>query len=210
MSELKDKVIELIRSNKGSKTLAVKNSLKWYSTALSQKDNKEVVEVPITEKFKAGKMYRFTYYATTERLPYFDTNPIVLSLGQIKHKNTVAERGLNFNYLPHDIRVYLIDRIERSFHSVILHESKRYVKDAQKQRGLPISYSAMRKIIEDVGGEYAIRNYTPENKSSVGAIAYEQWDRAALIETDFFKDISQGKVHRKYIQYIKNKKKRKK
>ena len=203
MSELKDNVNKIIKNFKSYKN-AKDDSIKWFNEAKGDRKNKSVQPLNAGDTFKAGKIYKFKYDATTERLPFFDATPIILSLGRIKYKNSYAERGLNLNYLPKDIRVHVMDVIRNAYKNSILNESKgKKSSNAELQSGLPMSYNSLRVMIGQVYAQYAIRNYTTSNMSDVYSIAYENWDKAILIETDNFIRTSQGQVHLEYYEYIK-------
>lgn len=202
MAILKDKINEFIKEKKSIKN-AKDESIKWYKETYKEIRNREVISLNIGTRFKAGKIYKFSYSPTSETLPYYDSTPIIISLGRIKYKNSFAERGINLNYLPHEIRIHVIDLIYNSYRNSIEAEMKgKKSNNAELQSGLPISYNSMKVMLSSVYAQYAIRNYTVTNMTEIGNVSYEQWHKAALIQTDNFVGSTQGTVYEDYRKYI--------
>ena len=199
MIDLQKNINNVLKKAK-SQSNAVIFALKWYEKEVKDKRSKSLFKLNLTDQFKAGRIYRFNYVAQTPELPYYDTNPIIISLGRIKFKNSICERGINLNCLPMDVRHYVLTRIFKSYGNIIGKQIGEPVKD---QDGLPLNFRVVKNLLNSVYAEYAIRNYFISYKTDVHCISYENWDKAAFIETDKFIGANKGQVRIDYYNYIK-------
>lgn len=204
---ISDSVQKLIKEEK-SRYNAVTSSFKWLKESIKDKED-FVYRLELTDPFRAGKIYKFEYVAQTPELPFYDKTPCIISLGQIKYKNSICERGINLNFLPFDVRTYVLNRIHYYFHNTINLEQKgNKKKNAHLQGGLPVNYRSVKNLLHSVYAEYAIRNYFIAYKSNVYNISYEFWDRAALLESDNFEGANLEQIRQDYYNYIRNKNKK--
>jgi hypothetical protein len=187
-----------------------KAALEWYSNAYLDPKNESVLPMKIGDYFRAGKIYKFNYIAKyADEMPYYDSTPIVISLGRHKTQKGLVERGINLNYLPKDARINAVDSIYKIFENVINEQLKNKMSgNVYNQRGLPLNYKNIGRIVDILHLSFAVKNYIVGRKSSVGIISYNNWDKACMLETDNFVKQNQSKVHADYFEYI-NKKIRK-
>lgn len=205
---LKPQVDNYVRNNRG-KNSAVKLSINWYNTAVKSRADNSVQKLNLTDDFRKGKMYRFTYNATTEGLKYFDKNPLIISLGKSKFKNSVCETGLNLNLLPYNVKINFLSQLYNSYETFINREIiGSNANNAIGQKSLSFSRDNIMKLIKYYNTSYAVRNYLDENRSSTSIISYENWYRGVLIEEFDFYGFTINKVYNDYYTYTKKRKKK--
>lgn len=208
MINLKDDINDYIREQKGFNN-ALKEALVWHNTMLSDEKSKIVEKVNSISFFEPGKLYKFRYDPKTQKLPFYDITPLVLSLGQRKFEpsGTVVDIGLNLNFLPWDIRIFLLNYIGKTFEKKLEQQTNWFWEGkAKAQEPLDISYDKIAKIVKALALDYAVRNYLPGHKSEVSVISYDGWVPGMVIQTDNFVNTSREKIDTSYYTYMAKKK----
>jgi hypothetical protein len=208
--ELINKYKSYVKSS-GGISRARKNSNLWLKNTLADSNNESIESIQRGNLLKPGKIYTFNYSAKTylDPLPYYDTNPMILSLGVNTSVKPLIEYGININYLPNEIKEKFLDSVYTAYKSSINENIKGLNSQrADKQKELSITYKMIKPLVDKYYLGFAIKNYIPERKTNVKVISYENWHHALLLETASFIGASKTKVRFDYIKYIKNKSKR--
>jgi hypothetical protein len=174
MGYVKNRIIELARIA-GSKKRARTNAEKWFTESSS---NTGIVEVKSTRsRFQSGKIYVFSYSPTTENLPWYDKNPVVLALEGVDDNDL----GVNLNLLPTRVKERLLDDLYNRMEGSIKSASNTSY-DAERQRPLRITYSGMKLYLQNTGCDFAIRRYNPGRKTRQSVVSYLKWPEIALCD----------------------------
>lgn len=195
-----DSLVTQYRSPQG----ASEASKKWVSNMLSE--GNPVVGRIGTAQFASGKFYYFDYLPTLlENREVFDSNPIILSLGDAQYNGTL---GVNIRFLPFKVRVdFLNEFVNAASSRIDSASSGRQEKIARLQSSLNITWESLGRLRYKYGLEYATRNYLFAGMSNVKVISYENWHRMACIDDDTFFGKTSSEIHSNFYGYItKNKK----
>jgi len=169
-------------------------------------DSKNMAIVKTNQRFLPGKIYLFEYEdpITIDRMPWFDAEPIVLSLGQ----DGPTDIGINLNLFPSREREIIVEKIFNTFQGKIESATRgNYNENALRQQPLAqCEYSRIINMMRRYGVGYGIRRYVPNLKSNQGVIAYEKWVDATLFEGGNIQGAGIGQVHAGFRKYIKSKK----
>lgn len=135
-----------------------------------------------------GRLYTFTYDAKyKDVLPYWDTQPVILCI-QIHEGGDFT--GLNFHYLPIDLRVqclYLLDHQTRANDAKILRVTWEKIKA-----------SAARRM-----GEVTIKRYIRKNlRSRLVHIPAKNWYLALALPLANFKKATEHQVNSISKRYV--------
>jgi len=199
MGQIK-KDIQALVSELGSKSNAIKESTKWYSTSLSAFRNKEVVKYG--ERFRPGKIYVFRYdNPITENIEWWDRNPVVLALDPHKSNDV----GINLNMLPQDVKETLLDDLHIRLNGQIKTNKTRSPNNASGQGQLNLTYAGAKRYLDKFGCGFAIRQYKPNLKAKQAVVSYENWSKIVLCDFADFEGISRGAVMAMYRKYYNNK-----
>jgi len=153
-----------------------------------------------------GKLYMFDYdtpkYADT--LAFFDTQPLVISIGPIVTSEGVRDLGLNMHLLPPRIRRIVMCQIFEMYRN-------RYRDQlfAKKQDNVPVKWQAIVDPLRKYGLEFCIRMYIPELRKNVIEFRYDDWKNAIYIESKGYKKITVEALQKEWASFVrKNKDKR--
>lgn len=207
--DLLKKYNEYVKSS-GGLSRARKNSNDWLNFNLGNGLNRAVESLDNTSLFTPGKIYTFEYSAKTylDPLPYYDTKPMIISLGVNTSVKPLIELGININYLPNEIKKKFLQKLYKAYKTPISENIKgNKSENAKNQKGLNINYSIIKDLIDYYYLGFAIKNYIPSRKGNIKVISYENWHHAILLDTASFIGASKTKVRFDYIKYIKNKSK---
>lgn len=173
MGYVKQEIQKLITST-GSKKLASKQAEIWFTNALTNMQKKEVVNT--RTRFVPGKIYVFKYQPITEKLAWFDQNPVVLAI----ERNEDNDLGINLNLLPIKVKERLLDDLYVRLNKQIINASKK--ENATQQAPLKITYIGMQTYLKRFGYDFAIRQYKPMQKIKQAVVTYESWPKIALCD----------------------------
>jgi hypothetical protein len=190
-----DSLIKQYRSPQG----ASEASKNWVSNMLSE--GNPVVGQIGTAQFASGKFYYFNYLPTLlENREVFDSNPIILSLGDAQYNGTL---GVNIRFLPFKIRVdFLNEFVNAASSRIDSASSGRQQRIARLQSSLNITWESLGRLRRKYKLEYATRNYLFAGMSNVKVISYENWHRMACIDDDTFVGENSSVIHSKFYGNI--------
>lgn len=160
----------------------------------------------------SGKMYTFMYSPMyTDKLAFYDTRPIIISLKSYTAKSTQnkIELGLNINFIPPEMRMIVLSRLYETYR-VILNENRQQLENLNylDQRPLFIdTYDFMLTLdylwesVGNTGYKFALRNYIFDRMSDIKAIDYDDWGKSIFIDSQQTAGASIGEIYHKYWQY---------
>lgn len=154
--------------------------------------------VPIRGPLENGKMYTFRYFTDDEK--FYDTSPIVLSLGMT---NAYNQLGINLHYIPYTIRIKFINEILTSFSGVIDTWYKFIDKPNKQQYIKEFTYDLLESSLgRKYNIKYAIRQYRMDRMRNPKLIGYADWYIGVVNDDNFFfgGDINEAQAH--YYTYI--------
>lgn len=176
MGYIKRRIRALIKES-GSKAKARTAAEEWFNSAIK---SRAIKEAKVTRtRFLPGKIYVFKYRPITENLPWWDKNPVVLSIEQ----KDQTDLGVNLNLLPVAFKERLLDRLYDMMEGRIKSASVGKSGDAINQRPLRITYDGMKAFLDSEGYGFALRQYRPERKINQAVVSYEKW--ADIVLCDF-------------------------
>jgi len=195
MTSFLTKVNNMIKENHG-KAKAANVAKTWFNKGRSI----GIKHAPT--RFKPGKIYIFRYEdPKTPNLPWWDRNPIVLSLGWEK-KNDI---GINLNLLPHKPRMAILDKV----YSVYEQEIKRAmnVKKGRdrtlREKPLNLNYDKIKPYLERYGFKFAVRQYIPNLKSNQALVSYDKWTYVAMLDLVDIAGADINEVYDEFYNYTK-------
>ena len=145
-----------------------------------------------------GKIYTFRYDPKTkDRLAYYDTNPVVICLGNVRGYPNL-NLGLNLNFLPYKIKIQLLDFIDKNLGETIAKYAKVNPESAIMQKQLAITYEAVKQSLKQVNGQFALRSYYVDRRSDTYVVSYENWPQATLLKIEDLEGIKLNQVYGKY------------
>ena len=177
---------EYLSLNKGFKG-AVKSSFKNYKERYLKNDKDYPREEDFsTKSLVSGKIYTFTY--TSEggpgpSNPYTDKRPVILSLGKVNVDDLTYEGGINFNLVPHEIRLGMLDRVYLSFKDNIERMEKKISEEKNIPKALPINYDLSKKLFSGMGFETAYYVYDRKKMKDVRIFDYDDWISVVALNT---------------------------
>ena len=187
----------------GTRRAVVNQAREFMTNGLGDSSNMAIVKT--NQRFVPGKIYLFDYEEpiTEARMPWWDAEPVVLSLGQ----EGSTDIGLNLNLFPSREREIIVEKIFNTFQSRIESATRgNYNENALRQQPLAqCEYSRIINMMRRYGIGYGVRRYLPNLKSNQGVIAYEKWVDATLFEGGNIQGAGIGQVHAGFRKYIKSK-----
>ncbi|MFW6130137.1 MAG: hypothetical protein ACOC56_03060, partial [Atribacterota bacterium] len=137
--------------------------------------------VKTNERFKRGKIYIFKYRNpfSIYKLKEWDSNPIVLSLGQDEYNNDI---GINLNYIPNKLKIKILDKIMDQYSSKIKFAMEGVDVNAKQQKNLnDFDYNNLKRILNRLGFQKAIRTYKHNLKQKQFVVSYESWPKITFL-----------------------------
>lgn len=199
---------KIIQYKKDLGTSFEKKSNDWFIDTYRNKRDKNVI--PSTERFKPGKIYVFNYFEpkTKDRLPWWDMNPVVLSLGY--DDKTRCDIGINLNLMPRNFRIFLLNKVWDVYNRQILNEIEGKFgtpEDAKYQRALKsFNYEEAKRFLKKYGFGFAIRRYKQNLRTKPSIVSYENWHRIAVTNLVEINGGNITQIYKLYNNYRKNNK----
>ncbi len=196
---------KILKYKKESKGSFEKDSNEWFINTYKNKRDRNVVMS--TERFTPGKIYVFNYFnpKTKDKLPWWDTNPVVLSLGY--DRETQCDLGINLNLMTRNFRVFLLNKVWNVYNSQILYEIEGkfgFKEDAKGQSPLNnFSYEEAKRFLKQYGFTFAIRKYKQDRRTKPSIVSYENWHKIAMAN---LVDINGGNIAQIYKLYTEHRK----
>lgn len=197
----RDAVDSLVTQYRSPKK-ASEESKQWVSNMISERN--PTVGIIGSGDFTSGKLYYFNYLPTLlEGRELFDSNPIILSLGDAQYNGTL---GINLRFLPFKVRVNFLNEFVNAASSRIDSASSgRKERIARLQSSLNITWDSLGRLRSKYKLQYATRVYLFAGMRNMKVVSYENWHRMACINDDTFVGATSSEVYANYIRYITNK-----
>lgn len=189
-------IAQEILNNKWAKTPnPAAEAVNWYRKTI----------IPDTKlHFKAklmlqGHLYIFDYDNPKyeDVLDFFDTQPLVLSLGSVKTEQGWRDIGINMHHLPPRIRTHVMISIFERYRRV-------YGKDIydKNQSPAPVKWKEIAGPLFEMGIGFAVRMYIPERRKNVIEFKYEHWKDAIYIPSKGYKRITLEQLQLKWSEFV--------
>jgi len=152
-----------------------------------------------------GKIYTFIYDPKyRDILEYFDERPIMLSI-----KNDPINLGINFNFIPLEIKILMIDKLWDKFSDIIKYnQTKINKKQVMQQKPLFFeSYDYMKLLdliweyTQKTAYRFAIRRYLYDRITMPKEIAYSDWGLIPFINSKDIVGLELSEIYRLYWAY---------
>lgn len=149
--------------------------------------------------FTQGKLYIFDYDHPKyeDVLDYFDTQPLVISIGSISTSEGLRDLGLNMHLLPPRIRRIVMAKIFEMYRNT--YKSELFAKN---QNSVPVNWKAIVKPLWKYGIGFCIRMYIPELRKNVIEFRYDEWKDAIYIESKGLSKITFESLEKEWGKYV--------
>jgi hypothetical protein len=152
--------------------------------------------MPITsmDQRYTGRMVMFKYDAKTkDKLPYWDSFPLVLPLRFIRDKESSGFLGLNLHYLPPTLRAKLMDSIYTIYQDRQLDEGRK----------LNLSYDILNNSARHRWFKPCVKRYLYSHiRSRFNLVDPAEWDFVMMLPLAKWQKASEGKVYADSIRKI--------
>jgi hypothetical protein len=151
-----------------------------------------------TGPFKPGNFYTFNYDPLyKDELSFYDKRPLIFALGLRNIKNKQIELGINFAFLPHPVKITLINKIEDSYKFQII-KNKIATKIGRPQK-LDIDWSKIVKIAS-TASKWAVRSYIKSRIVNPKLIDVSAWEIIPDLDVYNLVNITQSQIHENYYK----------
>lgn len=188
-----------INGQEFGRTRAMARAQAWYKN-LAQKNSPLDLSIKgrSTQKIEPGKMYAFRYDPKTkDKLPYYDVFPLIFPVDMAEG----GFYGLNFHYLPTQLRAKLLNALYP------------YQTDGRmdEKTKLDISYKILKGTERVRAFQPCFKRYLFNHMRSPFLSVYSsEWETALLLPTQRFHKASAEKVWQDSISKINTRPKRRK
>lgn len=144
----------------------------------------------LTTKLMPGRMYMFFYDPLNKsNLPYFDRFPCVLL-----YKRTISGfSGINFHYLPYQMRVHLLYRLMQYKTNAKMDETTR----------IKFQWAAIKGVSKFAAAVPAFHNYSYGGlRSTFREIRAYDWTTAVILPVEQFVKLADDRVWDKSRQFV--------
>jgi len=168
----------------------------------------------IIRRFKyliPGRIFTFDYDPLyKDELDFYDKRPVMLCLKAYKHKGTKnnLQMGINLNFIPAEMRIFILEGVWKIFKQIIERELKERdptVENVGRIKLLfPKNYDVFEVldyILEIVGKtnwKFAIRQYIWERIDNAKWIDWEDWGLIPLLHSKDLVGVSERKLIKLY------------
>ena len=175
--------------------------MEWYEETLNDKDS-TYIEPFSDQNFTQGKMFKFRYDPVTrDKLSYFDQSPMIIALGP--SDNGKCELGLNLNFLPKQVRYWMVGEIFRYYErDIIAAADGKNWRRAYEQEQVQITYDLLAKNLKDWGLDFALRQYYINRTYDLAVVCYEDWIRMVMANWNDYEGIDENVVITLYQEYL--------
>lgn len=148
---------------------------------------------------KQGFLYTYRYLTPkyADVLDFFDTEPLVISFGEIKTELGLRDIGINLHLLPRKLRaivMYKIFELNRNYFKEQLFQ--------RPQKPIPITWEQIKKPLEKYGIAFAVRMYIPELKTEVIEFPFENWKDAIYLESREYKKKTIEQIEQLWKEFV--------
>ena len=182
--------LDIFEKNKYDLKVAYRKSKSWYEQQMvllmKQIQSPWVVlkgnPGQLTTRLLTGKMYMFVYDPVyKEQLPYFDRFPCML----LYARNTSGFSGLNFHYLPYQMRIQLLFRL-------LQYKTNNRMDETTKIR---FQWAAIKGVSKFAAAVPAFHNYSFSGlRSTFREIRAYEWATAVLLPVEQFVKLADDRI----------------
>lgn len=162
-----------------------------------------------------GRMFTYKYEPdplNIDRMDFYDKRPIMLCIKEGIHKNTgnYLQLGINFNFIPYEIRISMLDKLFVAYKNFILFDVQRRAGNDANTRITPVFtdsydfYGVLNWIFQSVlksGFKYALRLYNWDRMDNVKLIDYNEWGLLGLLDARDIVGKTPEEIHHEYWSY---------
>ena len=142
-------------------------------------------------------MYDYDHPKHEDILDYFDTQPLVISIGSIDTSLGKRDLGLNLHLLPPRIRKVLMHQVFEMYRT--RYKEQMFTKD---QKPVFVRWKDIVNPLHKFGVEFCIRMYIPELRKNTIEFKYEDWANAVYIESKGYTRTSVEQLAREWANFI--------
>lgn len=183
------------------------NSKKEIVTWFDQnKDTSQIYKVTDKTNLIKGKFYKFLYKPKNPQ-KFYDSFPLILALGESEQSTQTNKLDLclNFNYLPRDVKVFIIKKLFKVFELKINSQTKLVPLQALYQKGFDVDYYDLKDILKGINISFAIQNYIPFNRGDTYILSLENLYRIPFLENYNFVGTNFQTIEGMYYQSLNKK-----
>lgn len=172
---------------------------------------RDVLKDPKTYKYNKrfmhqGGLFMFEYlnpkYKDTDKLPWFDKYPLVISLGPVATSEGIRNIGFNLHLLPPKIRIIVLCQIfelyKRLYRYMVFYK--------QTDKPIQIAYQSIIKKLDKYGVRFCVRMYIPARQRQVVRFPITDWHKAIFIPSRGYDSIRAEKLINEWKVYCRNNK----
>lgn len=141
-----------------------------------------------------GGLFMFEYmnpkYKGTDKLPWFDKYPLVISLGPVATSEGVRNLGFNLHLLPPKIRIVVLCQIFELYKRLYRYQVFYKLTDKPVQ----IYYGTIIKKLEKYGVKFCVRMYIPARQRQLVRFPINDWHKAIFIPSRGYDAIRSEKL----------------
>lgn len=149
-----------------------------------------------------GGLFAFKYfnpkYKGTDRLPWFDKYPLVLSLGPVVCKSGIRNIGFNLHLLPPKIRIITVCAVFEMYKKLYRYQ---IFFNNNNEKPVQIRYQEILKALDMYGIRFAVRMYIPQRMNQIIAFPYKDWSKAIFIPSQGYDSIRANKLIQEWQKY---------
>lgn len=167
----------------------------WYKSYSKDTD------VQLKREFmKQAHLYIFDYPDPKYKdiLKFFDTQPLVLCLGQTTSveysKNNI---GINLHLLPPKVRRLVLFEVWRLYSTAF--KKNLYTENTKE---IQIPWEMLKKHLEKYGIGFAVRTYIPPRQKNVIEFRYEDWSKAIWIPSAGYSKITAPELEKEWRAFV--------
>lgn len=150
-------------------------------------------------RLRQGFLYTYRYmnpkYADV--LDFFDTEPLVISFGEIDTSLGKRDIGVNLHLMPRKLRAIVMYKI--------FELNRNYFKDQlfkRPQKPVPITWKQIKKPLEKYGIAFAVRMYIPSLRTETIEFPFENWKDAIYIESREYKKKTIEQIEQLWREFV--------
>jgi len=168
------------------------------------------------KKLLPGRMYTFQYDPKyKDVLSFYDNRPVILVIKSYIHENTGnnLQLGVNLNFIPKEIRVFLLEKLWQAYSKMIEADIKKRSKpddsgelrtDGRQTLLFTKNYDFEKLLdylwdtLSKSNWKFALRQYIWSRISNGKFIDFDDWGLSTLIDTKDTMGMSIGQIHKLY------------
>jgi hypothetical protein len=138
---------------------------------------------------------------TEDKLEWWDRNPLVLVLQPfITKEDKIRVMGINLHLLPMNIRKLVL---YQAFHMYKAAYSAKLFTDRKNDLQVNIQWQVIKKQLDKVGSDFAIRMYIQQLMKNVIEFNQEDWAKAVYIPSRAYEKTNLAELERLWKEHVK-------